>query len=350
MSFERTAPEQYDSIPDAPEPVEHAELFGHIEEADELARAYRSGKFHHALILSGPRGVGKATFAFRLAHHLLANPDPAQAPAGFARPDIASTLFRLMAQGAHPSLLHLTRPAAERGTGFKSAVTVDEIRRVGRFLSMTAHDGGYRVVIVDAADDMNRNAANALLKSLEEPPPRTLFLLIVHSIGRMLPTIRSRCQLLKLRPLASDDLLAALRAVSPGAEVAESIVADDLAAKAAGSVRQALLLTQFGGLDIANAVDAMVSSERFDVSAAYRIADAVGGRDATVQFRLFNEHVAGIAEARAQAAGYGGDPELAARLAAQWATFRQRIVDADTYNLDKRQHVVGLLGQLCGAH
>ncbi|WP_024585565.1 DNA polymerase III subunit delta' [Aliihoeflea sp. 2WW] len=345
MSFERIAPEQYDSIPEVPEPVEHAELFGHVGEADELARAYRTGKFHHALILSGPRGIGKATFAFRLAHHLLANPRPAEAPSTLVRPDPASTLFRLMAQGAHPSLLHLTRPAADRGAGFKSAVTVDEIRRVGRFLSMTSHDGGYRVVIVDAADDMNRNAANALLKSLEEPPPRTLFLLVVHSIGRMLPTIRSRCQLLKLKPLAGDDLLAALRAVSPGSEE----VPDDLAAKASGSVREALLMTQFGGLDIANAVDAVVSGGRFDVAAAYRIADAVGGRDSTVQFRLFNEHVAGIAEARAQAAGQAGDAELAARLADQWSGVRQRIVDTDTYNLDKRQHVVGLLGQLCAA-
>lgn len=345
MSFERIAPEQYDSIPEVPEPVEHAELFGHVGEADELARAYRTGKFHHALILSGPRGIGKATLAFRLAHHLLANSRPAEAPSTLARPDTASTLFRLMVQGAHPSLLHLTRPAADRGAGFKSAVTVDEIRRVGRFLSMTSHDGGYRVVIVDAADDMNRNADNALLKSLEEPPPRTLFLLVVHSIGRMLPTIRSRCQLLKLKPLASDDLLAALRAVSPGSEE----VPDDLAAKASGSVREALLMTQFGGLDIANAVDAVVSGGRFDVAAAYRIADAVGGRDSTVQFRLFNEHVAGIAEARAQAAGQSGDAELAARLADQWFGVRQRIVDTDTYNLDKRQHVVGLLGQLCGA-
>ena len=345
MNFERIAPEQYDSIPEVPEPVEHAELFGHVGEADELARAYRTGKFHHALILSGPRGIGKATFAFRLAHHLLANPRPAEAPSTLARPDTASTLFRLMAQGAHPSLLHLTRPAADRGAGFKSAVTVDEIRRVGRFLSMTSHDGGYRVVIVDAADDMNRNAANALLKSLEEPPPRTLFLLVVHSIGRMLPTIRSRCQLLKLKPLAGDDLLAALRAVSPGSEE----VPDDLAAKASGSVREALLMTQFGGLDIANAVDAVVSGGRFDVAAAYRIADAVGGRDSTVQFRLFNEHVAGIAAARAQAAGQSGDAELAARLADQWFGVRQRIVDTDTYSLDKRQHVVGLLGQLCAA-
>ncbi|MHB2265073.1 DNA polymerase III subunit delta' [Aliihoeflea sp. PC F10.4] len=344
MSFERIAPEQYDTIPDIPEPVEHGHFFGHRGEAEDLARAYADGKFHHALILSGPRGIGKATLAFRLAYHILFNPDASKAPAALTDVDTASTLFRLMAQGAHPSLLHLTRPAAERGTGFKSAVTVDEIRRVGRFLSMTSHDGGYRVVIVDAADDMNRNAANALLKSLEEPPPRTLFLLIVHSVGRMLPTIRSRCQLVKLKPLDERALGQALQSISPGTDSPETLIR-----RAGGSVRDALLMTHFGGLDIAEAVDALVSATRFDVASAYKIADAVGGRDATVQFQLFNEHIATIAEARARSAGETGDPEAAARLAEDWAAIRQQIGDTDTYNLDKRQHVVSLLGRLSSA-
>lgn len=343
MSFERVAPERYDTIPDIPEPVEHGHLFGHRREANDFARAYAEGKFHHALILSGPRGIGKATLAFRLAYHILANPVSADAPETLSEVDTASTLFRLMAQGAHPSLLHLTRPAAERGAGFKSAVTVDEIRRVGRFLAMTSHDGGYRVVIVDAADDMNRNASNALLKSLEEPPARTLFLLIVHSIGRMLPTIRSRCQLVKLKPLEQPELMRALGVISPG-----TVGSDALIRRAGGSVRDALLMTHFGGLDIADAIDTLVSSPNFDVAAAYKIADAVGGRDATVQFQLFNEHVATIAEARARSAGEGGEVDDAARLAGEWANIRQQIGDTDTYNLDKRQHVVSLLGRLCG--
>lgn len=344
MTFERVAPERYDTIPEIAEPAEHGHLFGHGQEMEELARAYRAGKFHHALIVSGPRGIGKATLAFRLAYHVLAHPDPATAPEAFAKVDTASTLFRLMAQGAHPSLMHLTRPVAERGSGFKTAVTVDEIRRVGRFLSMTSHDGGYRVVIVDAADDMNRNAANALLKSLEEPPPRTLFLLIVHSIGRMLPTIRSRCQLVKLKPLARPDLTRALQAVSPGTDISDALIH-----RAGGSVRDALLLTHFGGLDIADAVDTLISAPRFDVAAAYKIADAVSGRDAAVQFQLFNEHVATIAEERARSLGETGEAEAAARRASDWADVRQKIRDTDTCNLDKRQHVVSMLGRLCGA-
>ncbi len=114
-------------------------------------------------------------------------------------------------------MLHLTRPANEKTKGFKTVVTVDEIRRVNRFLSMTSHDGGYRVVIVDPADDMNVNAANALLKNLEEPPSRTVFILISHSPGGLLPTIRSRCQMVRLSPLGNDDLIAALSAVRAAA-------------------------------------------------------------------------------------------------------------------------------------
>ena len=163
-------------------------------------------------------------------------------------------MFRQIAIGAHPSVLHLTRPANEKTKGFKTVVTVDEIRRVNRFLSMTSHDGGYRVVIVDPADDMNINAANALLKNLEEPPSRTVFILISHSPGGLLPTIRSRCQTVRFSPLGNDDLVAALSTfdVQPPADEAAR---QALAERAGGSVRMAILLTQYGGLEIAEATD-----------------------------------------------------------------------------------------------
>src|SRR5690606_15561069 len=190
--------------------AENPLLVGHDEAMHHLAAAYRAGKMHHGLLLSGPPGIGKAAFAFHLAHHLVANPVAADAPEHFSSRDPDSPLFRQIAQGAHPSVLHLTRPMNDRTKTFKSVVTVDEIRRIGRFLSMTSHDGGWRVVIVDPADDMNTNAANALLKNLEEPPARTLFVLIAHSPGGLLPTIRSRCQLVRLKPLDEASLLAVL--------------------------------------------------------------------------------------------------------------------------------------------
>ncbi|MBE0695103.1 MAG: DNA polymerase III subunit delta', partial [Aquamicrobium sp.] len=155
MSFVRLAPEQFDTIPEIAEPAENPLLLGHEEAAAHVAAAYRSGRLHHALLLCGPAGIGKATFAFHLAEHLLAHPVPQDAPPALSPRDPASALFRQIAQGAHPSVLHLTRPLNEKTKAFKSAVTVDEIRRIGRFLSMTSHDGSWRVVIVDPADDMN---------------------------------------------------------------------------------------------------------------------------------------------------------------------------------------------------
>ncbi len=165
MIFERLAPEQYDTIEGIPEPAENARLIGHKEASNMLAAAYRSGKLSHALLLAGPQGIGKATLAFHLARHLLRHPSPETAPDELEGPDTASSLFRQIATGAHPSVLHLTRPMNEKTKSFKTVVTVDEVRRINRFLSLTSHDGSYRVVIVDPADDMNTNAANALLKN-----------------------------------------------------------------------------------------------------------------------------------------------------------------------------------------
>ena len=210
-------PEQADTLPGIPDPAGNPFLFGHEEQADGLAAAFQSGKMHHALLFTGPPGIGKATLAFHLAWHLLKVRDPSNAPERLVAPDTGSAIWRQVASGAHPGVLHLTRPFDEKNKKFKQVITVDEIRRVGRFLSRTAHDGGYRVVIIDSADDMNTNAANALLKNLEEPPRATLFILISHSPGRLLPTIRSRCQVLRFQPLGEGDLAKVLEAI--GAEM-----------------------------------------------------------------------------------------------------------------------------------
>ncbi|TKT79346.1 DNA polymerase III subunit delta' [Aquamicrobium sp. LC103] len=346
MSFTRIAPEQFDTLPDIPEPAENPLLVGHEEAACLLAGAHAAGKLHHALLIAGPTGIGKATLAFHLAHHLLAHPDPADAPATLVRPDPSSQLHRLIAQGAHPSVLHLTRPMNEKTKAFKTVVTVDEIRRVNRFLSMTSHDGAYRIVIVDPADDMNTNAANALLKSLEEPPPRTLFILIAHSLGRLLPTIRSRCQVIKLKPLEPREVIAVLETMEAGVPAdAEGKAA--LAARAGGSVRDALLLTQYGGLEITEAIEQVVDAAMFDATAAYRIADAVAGRDGTVQFQIFNQTVLDMVSARAGTAGKTGHLDAAVKFSDLWGDMNQAVIETETYNLDKKQHVVGLLRRMC---
>lgn len=342
--FERIAPEQFDTLPDMPEPCENALLLGHEAMRAMLASAAASAKLHHALLLAGPRGIGKATLAFHLAHHLLSKARGET----LAAPDPASQTFRLMAQAAHPSVLHLTRPFIEKDKKFRTVITVDEIRRVSRFLSMTAFDGGYRVVIVDPADDMNTSAANALLKSLEEPPPRTVFILTSHSPGRLLPTIRSRCQILRMQPLGDDtlgEILTRLGAGLPDDDAARRA----LLAQSAGSARAALLLTQYGGLEIAEAIRTVLSGTSFDMREAHRLGEAVTGRERDVQFSLFNGNLAETVEARATAAAAGGQIEAASLLSELSRAIDASIRETETYNLDRRQHVVGLLASVHSA-
>lgn len=342
---DRLAPEQHDSLPDIPEPAENPHLTGHAEAAAMLAAAYRNAKLHHALLLTGPKGIGKATFAFHLAHHLLKHADETAAPPAFATPDPASALSRQIASGAHRSVLHLTRPWDEKSKKFKTAITVDEIRRVSRFLSMRSHDDSYRIVIVDPADDMNRNAANALLKNLEEPPARAIFILISHAPGGLLPTIRSRCQVVRMTPLGIDQLDTVLKAVGSGLpEQPQARTA--LAERAGGSARQAILLAEYGGFDIMQAADRYLATSRRDPLDAYKLADAVSGREQEIQFGILNTYLLDRIAGEAARAAESGDRRGAARLSELWQEANLAIGDTETFNLDKRQHVVGLLRRI----
>ncbi|MBL8584134.1 MAG: DNA polymerase III subunit delta', partial [Rhizobiaceae bacterium] len=331
-----------------PEPSENPVLIGHDEVRALLAAAYRAGKLPHALLLAGPAGIGKATLAFHLANHLLVHRDAATAPDTIAAPDPASPVFRQVASGAHAGVLHLTRPANEKTKGFRTAVTVDEIRKVNRFLSMTAHDGGYRVVIVDPADDMNTNAANALLKNLEEPPSRTVFILIAHSPGRLLPTIRSRCQVMRLHPLGEDELLAALGTVGV-APPQEAEARSVLAAQADGSVRQAILLAEHGGLEIARAIEDAARAPRADWPAMNKLAEVVAARDHETRFDLFNRHALDMLSDAASAAAREGSVGRAERLAKAWQQARVAVEEAETYNLDRKQHALNMISSLNAA-
>ncbi len=344
-ALERLAPEQHDTLPEVVEPAENPLLVGHGNEAARLTRAYRSGHLHHALLLHGPRGIGKATLAFAFARHVLSSPDPHSAPDELIALDAQSALFRQIASGAHPALLHLTRPLDKDGKKFKTAITVDEIRRVSKFLSMTSHDGGYRVVIVDPADDMNTNAANALLKNLEEPPPRTLFMLVCHAPGRLLPTIRSRCQSIRLQPLDSEDLqnvLVASGEIPPDDEAAGQKIVD----LAEGCPRNALLMTRYGGMELTEALSGLLTAQETDIAGAYKLAEAVSARGADIQFSILNEAVLDLIANHAKRAGETGHTAQAAALSDLWHETREAIQQTTIYNLDKKQHVVGLVTKL----
>src|SRR6516165_11749449 len=180
------------------------DLVGHESAERELRRLVEAGRLPHAILLSGPRGIGKATLAFRFARFLLANGDDrtnAVAESGLAiNPE--SGVFRRVAAGGHADLLPIERAYDPRRRRLRGEIVVEDAREITSFFRLTAAEEGWRIVIVDGAEEMNRSAANALLKVLEEPPRQALLLLVSHSPGRLLPTIRSRCRRFPLVPLA----------------------------------------------------------------------------------------------------------------------------------------------------
>src|SRR3979411_1626567 len=186
-------------------PRETTALSGHREAEQALLNAYRSGRIPHAWLIGGAQGIGKATLAYRMARFRLAHRDPLAPRVQSAETlevDPAHPVARHVAAGAHGGLLTLERTLNDKGV-MRTVITVDETRETISFFGSTAAVEGWRVCIVDTVDELNPNAANALLKVLEEPPQQSLFLLVSHAPARVLPTIQSRCRKLPLRPLAT---------------------------------------------------------------------------------------------------------------------------------------------------
>ena len=343
MIEELDVPKTHDSIEGVPAPSASDYVTGHSQIGDFLAQAYREGRMHHALLFEGAQGIGKATLAFHLAGHMLAFGDRSGAPDTITVPDFSKPLWRQIAGGMHPAVLHITRPFDQKTGKFRTGITVEEIRRVTHFLTRTASDNAWRIVIVDPADDMNRNAANALLKTLEEPPARALFILISHSSGRLLPTIRSRCQSIQFKPLDGRSMSDALAHIGPGIGLDSGNVTQTLVERSEGSVRKALLLVAHGGLDISDTVDAILDGQVFDLPKAQALGGVLNGREAEIQYELFRDYLMSrIADETRRYADMG---QL--RQADQWSRFWSELVrettDAEIYNLDRRQVVVILL-------
>ena len=325
-------------------PAENPRLFGHEQAEAFLAQSYRSGKGHHAVLIEGPEGIGKSTLAFRFANHVLSYPDPAEAPEFLADPDPASIISRQIASGASHNLLHLTRPVDDKTGRLKSAITVDEVRRAGKFFSQTSGTGNWRIVIIDPADDLNRNAANAILKILEEPPKRAMFLVLSHAPGKLLPTIRSRCLPLKLAPLGPEPLARAMRNLGFDLAGAES---EAVLASAKGSVSEALKLVNYGGAEIIAAYDQVVSeSGPAARKAMHKLADALSAKDSDTVYGFFISHLGDSLIGRARNAALGGDLVGAERFARLSSEISDRLAVAQAYNLDRKQTILTILTEL----
>lgn len=278
-----------DRTPGAPHPRDTARLIGQSAAEAGFLDAYRAGRLHHAWMITGPRGVGKATLAWRIARFLLATPDDdggmfAPPPPVTLDIDPASPVVRRIAAQSESRLTLLRRPYDDKTARLRTEITVDEVRKMKSFFTLSAADGGRRVAIIDAVDELNTSAANALLKLLEEPPPRVTLLLISHQPARLLPTIRSRCRELRLAPLAPADLADALRQAGGDVTPEDRI---PLAELAGGSVGEAFRLTNLDGLKLYGVLIALFATlPRLDRPRAQALADAGSGKGTEAQFDL----------------------------------------------------------------
>ncbi|UXX83229.1 DNA polymerase III subunit delta' [Roseovarius pelagicus] len=278
---------QPDRVEGAPHPRETRELIGQAAAETGFLEAFNSGRMHHGWLMVGPRGVGKATLAWRIARFLLATPDPVAdgglfgdapiSPQSLDVPDEHPVARRLLA-GSDPGLFHITRTLNEKTGRMRDMIVAEDVRRLNGFLGLSAADGGRRVVLIDSADEMNAQAANALLKMLEEPPARTTLLLISHQPTGLLPTIRSRCRELRLPPLDAEGMAAAL--AQAGVDTGTTDAAA-LAALSGGSVGEAVRLTNLGGLEMYRELTQIFAGlPRLDRSRALKLANAAATRGA----------------------------------------------------------------------
>ncbi len=346
-----------DRIEGAPHPRETAVLYGQDRAQADFLDAFGSGRLHSGWLITGPRGVGKATLAWKIATFLLSDPEVGL----FGDPTLAVDPdhpdARLVQSGAHPRLSVIRRPLDDKGEKLKTEITVDTVRGLKKFFQMSAADGGRRVVIVDAADELNRNAANAILKELEEPPALTTILLIAHQPSRLLPTIRSRCRELRLHRLDADHLQKAL--TQAGHHVDHS---DSLATLAGGSAGDAIRLLNHDGLALyAEIVKTFERLPRIDRIAALKLADACVGKGAETRFGMTLDLI-DLFLARAARAGLTGEPttqgapgeaRLLARLspddraARAWARLQQDLTDRSRHgravNLDPASLILDMI-------
>jgi DNA polymerase-3 subunit delta' len=324
-----------------------AALLGQAEAERILARDWQSGRLHHAWLLTGPVGIGKATLARRFAKTVLTG----------AAPEAAA---RRVAAGTHPDLLLVTRAIDEKRQRLRPEMVLDDVRPIGGFLHRTAAEGGWRVVIVDDADHLNRHAANAVLKLLEEPPAKALLLLVSSAPGRLLPTIRSRCRTLRLAPLDESTMHRVLCRLLPGLSLAERQTLIELSD---GSPGTALALSADDGIALSRLVeDVLFWHGTRPALWSYELADAVLRRNngfstfigllsaaisTTIRMAARNDR-----DARA-AARDGGDARadlLTSRAPEAWAEICEELVqlreETESLNLDKRQALLAGLSLL----
>jgi DNA polymerase-3 subunit delta' len=336
-----------------PPPRANPDFAGHPEAEAALLRAWQSNRLHHAWLIAGPRGVGKATLAFRFARRVLGGTDRSLfgEPAGLDMPP-SDAVFRQVASGGHPDLLTIERRYDEKRERMRTQIVVEDVREIAAFLHLKAAAGGWRVVVVDSADDLNLNAANALLKLLEEPPAQALLLLVSNAPGGLLSTIRSRCRRLALGPLdgpVMQELLAKYRPDLPDADRQTLIAMSD------GSLGRGLEIAAAGGIELHRRILGQLDRlPQVDAVALHALGDRLARRDDDASFRLATEILLGWLGRNIRAAATregtnvtAGGPGLEPWLEL-WEKTTRLFARVESANLDRKQVWVGAMLDIAG--
>ena len=346
-------PRESDRGDDAPHPRDTARLFGHRAAELAMLDAYRTARLSHAWLIGGPRGIGKATLAWRFARFVMAYPDPLDpkvaAATDLAVPAAHPILGRLRS-GAHGDVSVLRRQWNDKSKKFYDEIRVDDVRQGLQLFQRAAGAGGYRICILDSAEDLNRSSANALLKMIEEPPPRSLFLIVAHQPSQVMPTILSRCRKLMLGALDRSHVRATLQAI----EGREGLADADLDAaldRGGGSVGRTLELLDHDrvGLDR----DLRTELDRLptvDARVLHRLADRLGGATGEGPIPILLDTVLDWIDTRVgDAARSGADGRSLAPLAEVWDKVGAAAREAEALNLDHRPLLLSIFGDLAQA-
>ena len=349
-----TSPES-DRFEDTPHPRESYNCFGHAETERQFILSYMAGHLPQAFIVGGPPGVGKATLAWRVARFLLANPDPAAASEAkadlFVAPD--HPVSRQIAAMAHPDLVLLRREWNPETKKHYTQIQVDDVRRAIHMFQQAAGRGGYRICILDCAEDLNPSSANALLKLVEEPPSRSLFLIVAHRPGQMLATLRSRCQKILLKSLAVADIGQFVAALGPPWSAAGEAKLEAAIARAQGSIHNVLRLLDDRGMELDTNLGRVLDDlPRIDWSKVHALADRVTTRNNGKDYETMLAAIDAWLDTRVWRGARSFQGDCARRLAPYalvWEKLAEAARETKTFNLDKRPFVLSLFANLVAA-
>jgi DNA polymerase-3 subunit delta' len=342
-----------------PAPWRNDRLIGHDDAEKTMLAAQQSGRLHHAWLLTGPRGIGKATLAWRFARFLLCGQQQGglfgDGPENLDVP-VDAPGRNLVDARTHSGLFHLRRSLHPKDNRIRDEIAIDDVRDLGTFMRKT--EEGWRVAIIDSADEMNRNSANAILKILEEPRPNSVLLIVSHAPGRLLPTIRSRCRRLALQPLADETVVRLVGDYAPNTKPEERVA---LARLAEGSIGRALELAGAGSLDLyREMIEVLATLPELDMPRLHTFAErfAKRGEEANADWRSLNYLFDGWLKSLARhwalgteaAAIVPSESGLNGRLLAAasldrwmeaWEKIAHLLSRADAVNLDRKQTVLG---------